>query len=102
MRELALWGDSPEFDAISEHAGGCKFKDCTHEHEPGCAVRAAAEAGEIPREIMESYFKLRREAAYTASRIDTAAAQERKKKDKQLGKLVKEAGKRAKSKHGRR
>lgn len=102
MRELALWGDSPEFDLVSEFARGCRFKDCTHEHEPGCAVRGAAEAGEIPREIMESYFKLRREAAYTASRMDTVAAQERKKRNKQLGKLVREAGKRAKAKHGRR
>jgi ribosome biogenesis GTPase len=101
MRELSLWGEAPEFDHISGFAKECRFKDCTHEHEPGCAVREAAEKGEIPREIMESYLKLKKEAAYTASRIDKNAAMERKKKDKQLGKLIKEVEKGSKSKRDR-
>jgi|WetSurMetagenome_2_1015567.scaffolds.fasta_scaffold08250_4 ribosome biogenesis GTPase / thiamine phosphate phosphatase len=100
MRELSLWGEAPEFDHISEYAKECRFKDCTHKHEPGCAVREAAEKGEIPREIMESYLKLKKEAAYTASRIDRNAAIERKKKDKRLGKLIKEVKTRRKSKKG--
>jgi ribosome biogenesis GTPase len=85
---------------VSEYANGCRFKDCTHEHEPGCAVREAADKGEIPREIMESYLKLKKEAAYTASRIDKNAAMERKKKDKHLGRLIKEVKNRGKSKRG--
>jgi ribosome biogenesis GTPase len=100
MRELSLWGEAPEFDHISEYAEECRFKDCTHEHEPGCAVREAAEKGEIPREIMESYLKLKKEAAYTASRIDKNAAMERKKKDKHLGRLIKEVKNRGKSQRG--
>jgi ribosome biogenesis GTPase len=100
MRELSLWGETPEFDLVSEYANGRRFKDCTHEHEPGCAVREAADKGEIPREIMESYLKLKKEAAYTASRIDKNAAMERKKKDKHLGRLIKEVKNRGKSKRG--
>lgn len=90
MRELALWGNTPGFDLLAKYARECKFKDCTHEHEPGCAVREAAEKGEIPREVMESYLKLRKEAAYTASRIDKDAAMERKKKEKRMGRLIKD------------
>ena len=100
MRELSLWGEAPEFDHISGYAERCRFKDCTHEHEPGCAVREAAEKGEIPREIMESYFKLRKEAAYTASRADKSAALERKKKDKELGRVIKKFNDRRKSGRG--
>jgi ribosome biogenesis GTPase len=100
MREMSLWGEVPEFDHVSEYAQECRFKDCTHEHEPGCAVREAADKGEIPREIMESYFKLKKEAAYTASRADKNAAMERKKKDKKLGKLIKKVKNSGKSKRG--
>lgn len=100
MRELSLWGETPEFDLMSEYADKCRFKDCTHEHEPGCAVREAADEGEIPREIMESYFKLKKEAAYTASRSDKNAALERKKKDKELGKVIKQFNDRRRSGRG--
>ena len=100
MRELSLWGEAPEFDHISGYAKECRFKDCTHEHEPGCAVREAAEKGDIPREIMESYLKLKKEAAYTASRADKNAALERKKKDKELGKVIKQFNDRRKSRRG--
>jgi len=100
MRELSLWGETPEFDLVSEYADRCRFKDCTHEHEPGCAVREAADKGEIPREIMESYLKLKKEAAYTASRADKNAALERKKKDKELGKVIKQFNDRRKSGRG--
>jgi ribosome biogenesis GTPase / thiamine phosphate phosphatase len=100
MRELSLWGEAPEFDHISGYAKECRFKDCTHEHEPGCAVREAAEKGDIPREIMESYLKLKKEAAYTASRADKNAALERKKKDKELGRVIKQFNERRKSRRG--
>ncbi|MDD4857688.1 MAG: hypothetical protein PHD74_06230, partial [Candidatus Krumholzibacteria bacterium] len=46
--------------------------------------------GQIPHELMESYFKLRKEAAYTASRVDKNAAMERKRKEKRLGRLIRD------------
>jgi ribosome biogenesis GTPase len=60
LRELQLSGANlaetfPEIAALSQK---CKFRDCSHTHEPDCAVRAAAEAGEIPRERYDSYLKL--------------------------------------------
>jgi ribosome biogenesis GTPase len=45
----------PEFDA---HAGLCRFKDCTHTHEPDCAVRTAAESGAIPVRRYDSYLRI--------------------------------------------
>ena len=67
MREVHLWlgdGDlSDAFDDIAELAAGCRFTDCRHETEPGCAVRAALESGELSRERWESYRALERELA---------------------------------------
>lgn len=65
VRALGLWKVSPEevahyFPEIDEAAGGCKFRDCTHVHEPGCAVLEAVEAEELPRQRYESYLRIRR------------------------------------------
>lgn len=70
MRELGLWNADesvPEaFTDIAALAEGCRFRDCTHAHEPGCAVRAAAEDGAIEPERLESFQKLRAELAALA------------------------------------
>jgi ribosome biogenesis GTPase len=60
LRELQLAGaDLDEtFPEIAALAPSCRFRDCSHTHEPGCAVRAAVDAGEIPRERYDSYLKL--------------------------------------------
>ncbi|OSC70937.1 hypothetical protein B5180_23625 [Streptomyces sp. BF-3] len=50
--------------------GDCRFTDCAHGREPGCAVMAAIEAGEIPQRRLDSYQRLLRENAYAASRTD--------------------------------
>ena len=96
MRELSIWNESgindPGFDIVSGYAMACKYKNCTHGHEPGCAVKEASDKGLIPPEIMESYQKLKKEMAYTASKTDKKAALDRKKKEKKLGKLIKEVG----------
>ena len=55
----------------------------------GCAVKEAAEKGLIPAEIMASFYKLKKEAEYLASKTDTAAAMKRKQKEKQLGRTLK-------------
>ncbi len=63
LRELGLWGvDLEDLDAcfpeMRPYLGGCQFRSCTHTHEPGCAVRAAVEAGEVTPARYESYVAL--------------------------------------------
>jgi ribosome biogenesis GTPase len=47
---------------IEPFAADCRFRDCRHESEPGCAVRAAVETGKLPPERLDGYLKLRHEA----------------------------------------
>jgi len=65
MRELALWADETVLDStfseIVEIARDCRFADCTHLHEPDCAVRAAIADGSLEAERFDSYVKLGRE-----------------------------------------
>jgi ribosome biogenesis GTPase len=74
MREVHLWigeGDlAGAFDDIAELALECRFSDCRHETEPGCAVRAALESGELSEERWESYRALEREVAELAERLE--------------------------------
>lgn len=71
MRELQLW-DTDEtsfaqsFQDIETLAQNCRFRDCTHEHEPGCAVQAAIQAGTLDPHRLASYRKLQRESAFIA------------------------------------
>jgi ribosome biogenesis GTPase len=68
MRELQLWdaeeGIEQSFEDIESIGADCRFSDCSHESEPGCAVRAAVDDGRLPPERLASYHKLRKEAAY--------------------------------------
>jgi len=64
IRSLALWDTEPEeldayFVEMRDLVSECKFSDCTHTHEPGCAVRQAVEAGEVALERYHSYLRLR-------------------------------------------
>jgi ribosome biogenesis GTPase len=87
MRELGLWeGSGPTaeglreaFPEIDELAAGCRFRDCGHESEPGCAVRAAAERGELMTDRLLAYQKLAREAQFIEEQA-TVAARVREKK----------------------
>lgn len=65
MRELALWdGDlATTFADVEEVATRCRFRDCAHDREPGCAIREAVETDALPRERVESWRKLRGEIA---------------------------------------
>ncbi|MCE5299271.1 MAG: ribosome small subunit-dependent GTPase A [Spirochaetia bacterium] len=93
MREMGLWATDaggPAFDIVEEYAKKCRFRDCTHNSEPGCAVRDAVEAGEIPQKVFASRLKLKREAEFNAAKADEKAAMDRKKKEKKFGKLIKE------------
>jgi len=88
MRELQLFTDESSvdaaFDDIGRIAAGCRFADCAHEAEPGCAVLAAVERGALAADRLESYRRLRREAAFEERKHDKAAAAEHKRKWKQI------------------
>lgn len=68
MRELGMWGvtDGLEeaFSDVEQYLGKCRFRDCRHESEPGCAIRQAIEAGELDAARWESYRNLQSEAKY--------------------------------------
>ena len=87
MRELGLIGAGDGIDAtfadLAELAAGCRFPDCTHTHEPGCAVRAAVESGALTGERYRSYLKLRKETAF-----HDASYAERRHKDRAFGRHV--------------
>ena len=74
MREFALWeaeaGLDETFDDVTELAASCRFRDCRHETEPGCAVLAAVADGRLPPERLESYRKLERELAHLERKRD--------------------------------
>jgi ribosome biogenesis GTPase len=61
------------FPDIDELASGCRFTDCTHDVEPGCAVLAATDAGELDPERLDSYRKLQRETAFERRRVEPLA-----------------------------
>jgi ribosome biogenesis GTPase / thiamine phosphate phosphatase len=74
MREVHLWladeGLEAAFADIAELAASCRFADCRHETEPGCAVQAALEGGTLARDRWERYRALERELAELAERLD--------------------------------
>jgi ribosome biogenesis GTPase / thiamine phosphate phosphatase len=84
IREVGLAGDEDAVDAafadIDALASECRFNDCAHDGEPGCAVAAAVAAGALSPERLEAYGVLRREAVAAARRADEHArrAYERK------------------------
>lgn len=86
MRELGLWSeDGPveAFEDVGALAVSCRFADCRHEGEPGCAVDAAVAGGSLPEERLLAYRKLRREAAFLAQRQDERARATKKATDKE-------------------
>jgi ribosome biogenesis GTPase len=100
MRELQL-GDAAEgieqaFHDIESLAAECRFTDCRHESEPGCAVQKALEEGTLSEDRYESYKKLQREAQYFERRASQKLKLEEKRKWKQVSKDVKQ-----KYKHGK-
>jgi ribosome biogenesis GTPase len=81
MRELGLWHADVDaaFTDIRELAAGCRFGDCAHEGEPGCAIAAALARGELDQDRLESYFKLEKENRYVEARHTNALRQEHKR-----------------------
>ncbi|MBI5247436.1 MAG: ribosome small subunit-dependent GTPase A [Elusimicrobia bacterium] len=76
MREMQFWeadqGLAKTFDEIEALAPNCRFKDCAHAAEPGCAVKAAVAAGTVLQDRIDAWRKLKREASAEARRKDPA------------------------------
>jgi len=92
IRSLGLWADQESVEAVFDDIGAlaeaCRFRDCAHESEPGCAVRAAAEEGSLPESRLDQYRSLRREAAALDRRSDPTTG---KRLGRQFGTMIREA-----------
>jgi ribosome biogenesis GTPase / thiamine phosphate phosphatase len=100
MRELQLWESGDVRDAFGDVdalAENCKFRDCRHREEPGCAVLEAVGSGELAAGRLESYHKLQNEQAYHARQVDQRAQIEERRRWKVL---TKAAEKRIREKRG--
>ena len=93
MREMQVWGDEEglrqTFGDIDGLAADCKFRDCRHEEEPGCAVQKAIQSGTLDINRAESFFKLRAEFSHLAARQVMKASALEKKHWKGISKEVK-------------
>ena len=83
MRELQLWdadeGIGAAFEDVEALIRQCRFRDCKHETEPGCAVLEAVERAELPLERLRSYRKLQRELRALELKQDARAKSEARK-----------------------
>jgi ribosome biogenesis GTPase len=83
MRELGLWdadeGVSATFGDVEALTGRCRFSDCAHEREPGCAVREALDSGALDPDRWRGYVKLQRELAWLDRRDDPMAQREQRR-----------------------
>jgi len=90
MRELQLWEGSEglyeAFDDIEELALKCKFSDCKHKDEPGCAILEAIKNDKLEPKRLVSYKKLQNEIKYFTAKLDKKKAQEQKKVNKKITK----------------
>ena len=93
MRELQLVGDEASvaqaFDEIAELATGCRFKDCSHAGEPGCAVQTALARGELDMERYESYLRQRKEIRHHQVERDIHLKNKEKKRWKAIHRSMK-------------
>ena len=93
LRGVGLWlvdeGLEKTFADVEELAAQCRFHDCGHDSEPGCAVQAALESGELSWRRFESWQKLRREARWVASRHDARLRAEARKEIVRFSKSLK-------------
>jgi ribosome biogenesis GTPase len=88
MREIGMTdqqlGIESTFDQIAVLSEQCKFNNCTHTNEVGCMILKAVDGGEVPLEAYENFLKLKREQAHFSTTV-----RERRKKDREQGKLYK-------------
>lgn len=98
LRELKLWGTdvgiTSTFEDIERYSARCRFVDCQHQGEPGCAVMGALDSGELDWSRYHSYVKLQKEMAYISRKDNLFEALEEKEKWKQIHKEIKRIKKR--------
>lgn len=98
VRELGLWLDAEAVDAafsdIDDLSKGCRFGDCSHSGEPGCAVVEAVDTGELPPTRLDSYHKLRREAEIHEIRHDASKARLSRNRERNFAKICRAEQKR--------
>ncbi|MFF2754632.1 ribosome small subunit-dependent GTPase A [Psychrobacillus sp. NPDC058041] len=91
MREFQLWesseGVSASFKDIEELADECRFRDCKHQKEPGCAIREAISTGSLKEERYKNYLKLLKELAHIERKNDIVARKVERDKWKQVAKI---------------
>ncbi|MBU9721293.1 MULTISPECIES: ribosome small subunit-dependent GTPase A [Bacillaceae] len=96
MRELQLWGSDEgygfqhSFVDIEGFGRNCRFRDCMHNDEPGCAIQLAIETGDLDQSRFESYKKLQRELAYIEKKAEGKARIVEKQRGKQHAKWIKQ------------
>jgi ribosome biogenesis GTPase len=93
MREVGLWGAEEDLDAsfadVAALARECRFSDCRHDAEPGCAVRAALVEGSLDEGRFEGWRKLQKELAHLAAREDPRAREAVRQLWKSRAKMIK-------------
>lgn len=92
MRELGMWdvsaGLGEAFADVEQYFGKCRFSDCRHQSEPGCAVKAAIASGRLSRERWESYQNLKREARFSDDKEEAFSG--KREREKEIAKLQKQ------------
>lgn len=93
MKELGMWGSEDDidnsFEDIESLAKKCRFSDCKHETEPGCAVREAIENGALSVERYQNYRKLRKELEFAAAREEMSLRQMEQLRGKKIAGIAK-------------
>ena len=91
MRELQLWeagGRAEAFADVAALAESCRFRNCRHREEPGCAVIAAVGSGSLPLHRLESFRKLAAEQEHVARQQDERALLDEKRKSRVASKAL--------------
>ncbi|MFC1838684.1 ribosome small subunit-dependent GTPase A [Thermodesulfobacteriota bacterium] len=94
MREFQPWKGEEDtartFEDIESYAENCRFRDCNHESEPGCAVRRAIDRGHLDSGRYENYVRMKKEARYLETRVERSAQLAEKNKWKAISKIQKQ------------
>lgn len=97
MRELGIWdegsGLEQAFIDVVNLEKDCRFNNCTHNQEPGCAINGSIGDGLLEQSRYDAYVKLKKEAAFVKAKADQRARLDQKNKQKELGKFIRNRNK---------